>query len=275
VNKIPHSVIGVAAKALAETYTHSSLDSLFLAAGFPGDPPPGNKVDKSLHWLRLANAQCADPLTMFGALIAEFMETEPASHYNSWTQETETDPDPRAPVILALSKKGLSYAAPGIIVGSKLAVPTKSLGERLAKEGIEALDIEYRRAYDAIEADPAAAVTAASSILESLFKTYLESSGIDLPVKQTLSTLWSETSKSLGLQPGQMADDDLKRILSGIYSVVDGVGALRTHEGSAHGRSDQHRRAYRILPRHARLAVHSAHTIALFVLETWDARRGG
>jgi hypothetical protein len=51
---------------------------------------------------------------------------------------------------------------------------------------------------------------------------------------------------------------------------VDGLGALRTHVGSAHGRG---RQAYRTSPRHARLAVHAAHTLTTFVLETWDARR--
>ncbi|MDC4794224.1 abortive infection family protein, partial [Acinetobacter baumannii] len=39
---------------------------------------------------------------------------------------------------------------------------------------------------------------------------------------------------------------------------------------SAHG---QGRKLYNIKPRHARLAIHSAHTLALFILETWDEKR--
>ena len=52
--------------------------------------------------------------------------------------------------------------------------------------------------------------------------------------------------------------------------VAAGIGALRTHASTAHG---QARKVYRLAPRHARLAVNAAHTIALFVTETWDAKR--
>jgi hypothetical protein len=31
-------------------------------------------------------------------------------------------------------------------------------------------------------------------------------------------------------------------------------------------------KAYKITARHARLAVHAAHTMAVFILETWTAR---
>ncbi|MGH7950156.1 MAG: abortive infection family protein [Candidatus Binataceae bacterium] len=77
-------------------------------------------------------------------------------------------------------------------------------------------------------------------------------------------------SRDLGLNPGSLADVDLRRILSGAISVIDGLGSLRTHEGSAHGRGTKR---YRVEPRHARLAINAAHTRATFVLETWDARR--
>jgi hypothetical protein len=52
--------------------------------------------------------------------------------------------------------------------------------------------------------------------------------------------------------------------------VVNGIGALRTHSSSAHGTG---RLRYRIQPRHARLAVHAAHTLAAFIIESWDNKR--
>jgi hypothetical protein len=73
--KIPPSLIGTAAPALAQAFTHSGLNSLFPAYGFPGDPPEGNKQDKCLAWLRRANSGMLDPLRAFGALIGEFMDT--------------------------------------------------------------------------------------------------------------------------------------------------------------------------------------------------------
>jgi hypothetical protein len=82
--------------------------------------------------------------------------------------------------------------------------------------------------------------------------------------------LWKVVREDLGFDPSQLEDNDLKKILSGIFSVVDGIGAFRTHASSAHG---QGRKIYKLKPRHARLAIHSAHTLALFVLETWDEKQ--
>jgi Abortive infection C-terminus len=179
--------------------------------------------------------------------------------------------DPRAKIEAALSKEGLSYERGGRIMGASLSAPSRSLSERIAAEGIKAVEIEYDRAYKSIESDPEAAVTAVCSILESVCKVYLEKeSPSAMPSKQVLGPLWGATAEHLGLSPKLVADNDLKRILQGLYSIADGVAALRTHEGSAHGRSTK---SYRLASRHARLAVHAAHTMALFILETWEARR--
>jgi hypothetical protein len=50
--------------------------------------------------------------------------------------------------------------------------------------------------------------------------------------------------------------------------VIHGVAALRTHYGSAHGHDEQMAPIY---TRHARLAVNAAHTLTVFILETWRA----
>jgi hypothetical protein len=61
----------------------------------------------------------------------------------------------------------------------------------------------------------------------------------------------------------------VRKVLSGMSSIVDGIGAFRTHAGSAHGRG---RRSYKVEARHARLAIHAAHTLCTFMLETWAKR---
>ncbi len=130
--------------------------------------------------------------------------------------------------------------------------------------------MESQRALASVETDPGAAITAACASVESLCHVCIEDEGLTPPTDQSIKPLWKVVQAHLGLDPSQLADDDLKRILSGLTSIVDGLGALRTHVGSAHGRG---RRPYRPSPRHARLAVHAAHTLAIFVLETWDARK--
>jgi hypothetical protein len=267
---IPPALIGVASGILAEVYTHSDLDVLFMSAGLGGDPPPGmNKVTKCRYWLRQAN-ETADPLVRFGRIIAEFMDA-PEPQQTSWAPgPPETFTKPRDAIRAVLKAEGLVYQRGGVLFGARLTGPSASLREQLAEKGIEALEHEFRRAYENVESDPAAAVTAACSILETVCKTYLESVAQPLPSDQSLKPLWTATAKHLGLDPKVVADDDLKRILSGMYSVADGVASLRTHAGSAHGRAASFR--YKLEARHARLAVHSAHTLAVFVMETSKSR---
>jgi Abortive infection C-terminus len=271
--KIPPSIIGSISPVLATKYTHDILNSLFMASDFPGDPPEGSKLKKCQEWLRRANKESIDPLRIFGALIAELMDAEPLDPKNSWADDQQKEWEV---VHSVLAREGLSYQRGGYIFGKNLAGPSRSLAERLEGEGIEALDQEYRRAYASIVSDPPAAVTAACALLESVCKTFLEAEGHPLPAKQVLGSLWAEVAKHLRLQPGQIADDDLRRILQGLNGIADGVAAIRTHEGSAHGRSGheiESKRRYKLLPRHARLAVHAAHTMAMFVLETWEDRK--
>lgn len=49
-------------------------------------------------------------------------------------------------------------------------------------------------------------------------------------------------------------------------SIVDGVGALRSH-AAAHGEGPD---GFRVEPRHARLAVHAVHAVLSFLFETWQ-----
>lgn len=91
-----------------------------------------------------------------------------------------------------------------------------------------------------------------------------------MPSKQVLTDLWNVVRKDLGFDPSQVADDDLKVVLVGLIQIVQGLGAFRTHASSAHGEGPK---SYRLQPRHSRLAVHAAHTAALFVLESWENKK--
>lgn len=274
-NQIPPALIGVASKLLSDAYTHAQLNSMFWAAGFPGDPPDGSKVTKCEGWLRIANKEVADPLNCFGKLISEFMEADVCPH-SGWGSEP-SGADPREILRAVMTRSGLSYQRNGRIIGATLSAPSRSLAERLEAEGMPALEVEYERAYAQVESDPPAAVTAACAILESVCKTYLLANKLDLPSKQVLGALWSATSSALGLSAKDMESEDLKQVLSGLAGIANGIAAVRSHAGSAHGHADgafeNSRKSYRIHSRHARLCVHAAHTMALFVLETWEARK--
>lgn len=147
--------------------------------------------------------------------------------------------------------------------------PSKSLHNLIKDRDIPSIDAEFVRALENVNSNPRDAVSASCNILEAIFKVYISDEGLPQPKKQDLQNVWKVVRADLGFETKRVEDDDLKKILSGILSVVDGIGAFRTHASSAHG---QGRTSYIIKPRHARLAVHSAHTLALFVMETWDEK---
>jgi hypothetical protein len=243
-------------------YHHKTLERLFYQAGAAGEVPPGSCVVKCQEWLKRMHNDVADPTAVLGKVLEEFMEVD-RSYGGS-------EPDPRKKITDVLGRFGLSYHTGGLILGAANALPTKSLKQVLQARDLAGVDQEFERALANVEKDPPAAITAACSILESLFKVYIEDNDIEMPSDQSLKPLWRTASKHLGLDPSAIEDDDVKKVLSGLNSVVDGIGSLRTHTGSAHGRG---RRPYQLQARHARLAIHSSHTLVGFFIETWDQRK--
>lgn len=273
--RIPAPVIALIADALSSFETHATLDNLFLYADAPGDPPIGSKHVKALAWLREINKKHHDPISIVGKLVEAYME------------DPDHGPDatdvPRfsAPFNLAekrafcrkletlLAKSGFQYRAGGLI-NSGGAAPSKSLEQLIKGRDLPAIHHEFERALENVIKDPRESLSAACNILESIFKFYVHDNGLSMPAKQDLQGVFKVVRADLGLDAGSVEDEDLKRIISGLLSVVDGIGAIRTHASSAHG---QGRKTYNIEPRHARLAVNAAHTLATFVLETWDKKR--
>lgn len=170
---------------------------------------------------------------------------------------------------MTLNRYGLEYHSGGFI--SSGSSPTSlSLKEAIKNRNFPAVELEFNRAFENIVNDPREAVSAACNILESTFKIYIADEKLSCPAKQDLQGLWKVVRESLGLDTNAVEDNGLKRILSGLYSLTDGIGALRTHASSAHG---QGRNAYKLQPRHARLAINAAHTLTMFILESWDNKK--
>jgi len=112
----------------------------------------------------------------------------------------------------------------------------------------------------------AAAITAACSILEALFKVYIEDNGIEMPADQSLKPLWKAASKHLGLDPAAIEDDDCQK-----GSVWLKFGRRRYRiSAHAYGFSHGHgRRKYHLQPRHAKLSGISYADALQFTSGTW------
>ncbi|MGZ8873830.1 MAG: abortive infection family protein [Halobacteriota archaeon] len=263
---IPAPLLAVCAEIAAQRETHATLDSLFTYAGASGDPPVGSKPAKALEWLRTTNKDdSVQPLEVLGRLIENYMEA-PLDLENTWDEQPLQN---REKISKVLAQCELQYVKGGKIIGV-LGAPSRTLEEFIRKRDIPSIDLEFGRALSNVESNTREAVSAASNILESLCKIYITDEGLDMPAKQDIKSVWAIVRKHLGFDPSLIEEQDLKTILSGLISIVEGIGALRTHASSAHGAG---RKIYKLEARHARLAIHAAHTVALFVLESWKKKQ--
>lgn len=263
-HKIPHAVCAVVADVIGKHYyNHTQLNTLFYEAGAPGDVPGGNCVDKCTYWLKRCNEYPdVDAFQVLGKVLEHFMEVVAAE---------PLDNPQRLRIENTLTKYGLRYIQGGVIFGDKFAAPTKSLQIILTKRDLPAVQIEFDRALTDVQNDPEASLTAACAIVESLCQIYIEEHNLPKPNKETIKDLWKVVASDLGFDPASIEDDDLRRVLSGLSSIIDGLGSIRTHAGSAHGRG---KKRYKVTPRHARLVIHSAHTLSTFLIETWQLKDG-
>ena len=264
---IPAAVIALTAELASSRETHATLDSLFTYAGAPGDPPEGSKHAKALAWLRRTNKEAQDPLRVLGRILEAYME-QVLDPSNRWEAERIQE---REKLVKALAESNLQYMRGGTVCGA-MGTPTRTLSEFIRERDLDSVAQEFQRAVTTASTSPRDAVSAASNILESVCKVIIADEALPAPAKQDLQGVWGVVRKHLGLDPSKIADQDLQQILTGLLSVVHGIGSLRTHASSAHGAG---KISYNLEPRHARLAIHSAHTLALFVLESWGKKNNG
>lgn len=237
-------------------YSHRVIESRCYESGLGGDPPDGNCSDKITTWIiREATERPAEIAAIVGRLIQDYMDGD-----------SNRNPEGKAKVLKILSDHALSYHSGGFIQGAGTSLSTRALDDLLQRRAIPEITKEFERALESVEKDPPAAITAACSILEAFCRVYLQQAKITAPGDQTAKNLWKLVADHIGFAPSQATDEGMKRIFSGFFAVVDGVSLLRNHDSSAHGREA---RPYLVLPRHARLAVHAAHTLVLFGLESW------
>ncbi len=141
-------------------------------------------------------------------------------------------------------------------------------------DGLERFDTEHvhagwTKATERLTDDPEGAITSARSLLESICKYILDRSSESYDANADLPKLYGATARTLNLAPDQHSEQIFKQILGGCTSVVNGLAAVRNRLGDAHGQG-----IAQVKPsqRHARLAVHLAGAMAVFLMETWETK---
>lgn len=131
---------------------------------------------------------------------------------------------------------------------------------------------QITRMEAAVVNDPALAIGTAKELVETVCKTILEARSIAFSKTAEMPELVKATAKSLKLTPDDVSDkaaaaDTIKRLLSNLGSITQGVAELRNQYGTGHGKKAGTKG---LGSRHAKLAVGAASTLAVFLVETHD-----
>jgi hypothetical protein len=133
---------------------------------------------------------------------------------------------------------------------------------------------QITRMEAAVSNDPALAIGTAKELVETCCKTILDARGITFGNADDIPKLIKLTAKSLELTPDDIPEkakavETIKRLLSNLATITQGVAELRNHYGTGHGKSAG---AKGLSSRHAKLAVGAASTLAVFLAETHNEK---
>jgi hypothetical protein len=153
-------------------------------------------------------------------------------------------------------------------------------GIAAAKQVLNRIDTSYvarqiTRMESSVVNDPELAIGTAKELVETCCKSILQERGVQVPNNADLPQLAKLTSKELQLTPNDIpeaakASDTIKRLLSNLATITQGIAELRNQYGTGHGRIGT---AGGLTSRHAKLAVGAASTLAVFLVETHQLRK--
>lgn len=155
-----------------------------------------------------------------------------------------------------------------------------SPGINSAKEIFSGTDLGYvsqqiTRMETAVNQDTELAIGTAKELVETCCKSILNECNIDFSKNDDLPKLVKSTVQQLELTPADIPDNakaskTIKRLLSNLASITQGVAELRNQYGTGHGKSGKNKG---LQARHAKLAVGAASTLAVFLAETHKIKK--
>jgi hypothetical protein len=156
---------------------------------------------------------------------------------------------------------------------------TATPGIRAVKEVLGGTDPGYitqqiTRMETAVNTDPGLAIGTAKELIETCCRTILKERGVKCSDAAEVTDLVKLTARTLALTPDDVSEKSkaaevIKRLLSNLGTIAQGVAELRNLYGTGHGKVAG---AKGLDPRHAKLAVGAAATLAVFLVETHNAK---
>jgi hypothetical protein len=169
----------------------------------------------------------------------------------------------------SLRRDGLNVLNGRIVTGTGMP-SLDDIKETAAAFDAQHLVEQIRRIEQSVDTDPALAIGTAKELVETCCRTILFERGKPVTGTPEISTLTKETMRELKLVPDGIPDqakgsDTIKRLLSNLATIGQGLAEIRNLYGSGHGKDGK---TQAIKPRHAKLAVGAAATLTTFLFET-------
>ena len=111
------------------------------------------------------------------------------------------------------------------------------------------------------------ALTQARTILEEVFCYVLERKNIEPIATGKIGELYKQVREVYNMHIDDNTDKRIKKLLSGLNTIVDAIAEMRNQISDAHGQGEKR---ISIRDYHARLAVNSAITAAEFILSVYE-----
>ncbi len=175
------------------------------------------------------------------------------------------------PLLAALSDDGYAFEGGNLMPLPHVAALSHARG---VLEGVAGAHLHQHvhRLLEALEDDPEQALGSAKELVETICKTILSVRGKPLAGKQEIPELLKAVRDELELVPASADEagkgrESVKRTISSIGTVIQGLAELRSLYGTGHGRESGSKG---LGLHHARLAAGSAATLAAFL---WECHR--
>ena len=166
-----------------------------------------------------------------------------------------------------------------IFVG-RLKITGKDSIQKIGNEIKKILNAEYvsqqiNLMESSIEVAPHISIGLAKELIETCCKSIFDERNEHCDKDWDLGKLMKETTKLLRLTPSDIPNEtkaasSIKQILGSLSSVVQGIAEVRNEYGSGHGKDGKFKG---LQPRHAKLAVGAASTLAIYLLETHELKK--
>ncbi|EGY32766.1 ATP-dependent RNA helicase HrpA [Aggregatibacter actinomycetemcomitans serotype e str. SC1083] len=269
---IPLEIIAFLSRELPGFNSHTELDTLFLSAGIASDSISNeNKEKKVQRKLSNINDTCPEPIQKLEILLNEATKPLMGNDFPYGYKKTQEENKKKfkEDIETELSNHGFTYINGKILPSKSLSPVSITLFDLIKNRDVSSINREFDRALKSLNTNPLDAISSACNILESILKFYISEKCLELPNTQILKELWKVVKEDFKFGLSKLGQDDLQKINSGITSIIDGVASIRTHESSAHGGGPE---SYIPEVRQARLVVNAAHSLAIYILETWEAQ---